>query len=30
MHEYDTVLKVLLQGSANSILEQITGVRVAR
>jgi predicted transposase YdaD len=30
MHEYDTVLKILLQGSANSILEQITGIRVAR
>jgi predicted transposase YdaD len=30
MHEYDTVLKVLLQGSANSILEQITGAKVAR
>src|SRR5205807_9669039 len=30
MHEYDTVLKVLLQNSANSILERITGVRVAR
>ena len=30
MHQYDTVLKVLLQGSANSILEQLTGVRVAR
>src|SRR5665213_832252 len=29
MHEYDTVLKTLLQGSPNSILEQITGVRVA-
>ncbi|MGA8595596.1 MAG: DUF4351 domain-containing protein [Bryobacteraceae bacterium] len=30
MHEYDTVLKALLQGSANSILEQITGIRVAQ
>ena len=30
MHEYDTVLKALLQGSANSVLEQIMGVRVAR
>jgi uncharacterized protein DUF4351 len=30
MHEYDTALKALLAGSANSILEQIAGVRVAR
>ena len=30
MHEYDTVLKTLLQGSANSILEQITGVKITR
>jgi predicted transposase YdaD len=30
MHEYDTALKALLVGSANSVLEQIAGVRVAR
>jgi hypothetical protein len=30
MHEYDTVLKGLLQGSPNSIVEQIAGVPAAR
>jgi predicted transposase YdaD len=30
VHEYDTILKTLLQGSANSILEQITGAKIAR
>ena len=30
MHEYHTVLKGLLQGSPNSILEQIAGARAAR
>src|SRR2546429_692391 len=30
MHEYDSVLKVLLQNSANSILERITCFPVAR
>jgi len=29
MHEYDTVLKALLQGSENSIFEQITGTAIA-
>jgi predicted transposase YdaD len=30
MHEYDVVLKALLQGEANSVLKQISGTRVAR
>jgi predicted transposase YdaD len=30
MHEYDTVLKALLQSSENSIFEQITGARIGR
>jgi len=30
MHEYDTVLKALLQGSQNSIFEHITGARLGR
>ncbi len=30
MHEYDTVLKDLLQGSENSIFERVTGARIAR
>jgi len=30
MHEYDTVLKSLLQSSQNIILERITGTRVER
>ena len=28
MHEYDTVLKTLLQSPQNSILERITGARI--
>ena len=30
MHEYDTVLKTLLQHSCNSIIEQITGTSIVR
>jgi hypothetical protein len=30
MHEYDTALKTLLQGSENSILKQITGANLGR
>src|SRR5450631_228729 len=30
MHEYDTVLKALLQNSQNSIFERITGARIGR
>jgi predicted transposase YdaD len=30
LHEYDTVLKTLLQSSPNSILEQITGMKITR
>ncbi len=30
MHEYDTALKALLQGSENSIFEKITGVPIGR
>ena len=30
MHEYDTALQALLTGTANSILEQIAGIRVGR
>jgi predicted transposase YdaD len=30
MHEYDTVLKALLQGSQNSVFERITGAKVGR
>jgi hypothetical protein len=30
MHEYDTVLKALLQSSRNSIFERITGAKIGR
>jgi predicted transposase YdaD len=30
LHEYDTILKALLQNTANSILKQITGVKITR
>ena len=30
MHEYDTVLKTLLQHSRNSIIEQVAGTAIAR
>ncbi len=30
MHEYDIALKVLLQGSANSLLRQLTGASLER
>jgi hypothetical protein len=30
MHEYDTALKTLLQGSENSILKEITGANLGR
>jgi len=30
MHEYDTALKTLLQGSENSVFEKITGAKFGR